>query len=171
TMTVSTDGQIEGSDCEQLLRQLPRVGDTLRVAPERLRVMAETLRSRQVIFPQSGGTHAAAIFAAEGTLLAFAEDIGRHSALDKAVGKCLTLGCRTAGSSVALSGRTSLEMLTKCAQAGIELISAVSAPTSLAIRAAHQCGISLCAFVRDDRATVFAHPHRIKGLPTAQDLS
>jgi FdhD protein len=164
---VSAGGLSEGPDDGQLLEELPRVGDTLRVAADRVRAMVETMRSQQTIFPQSGGTHAAAIFAADGTLSAFAEDIGRHNALDKAVGKCLAAGCATAGGSVALSGRVSYEMVMKCARAGLELISAVSAPTSLAIAGAHRSGISLCTFVRDNRATVCAGPHRIAGLPAA----
>ena len=63
-----------------------------------------------------------------------------------------------------LSGRVSLEMVGKCARAGIELIAAISAPTSLAIEVAERCGITLCAFVREERATVFTHPQRIVGL-------
>jgi FdhD protein len=61
-----------------------------------------------------------------------------------------------------LSGRVSLEMVGKCARAGIELISAISAPTSLAIEVAQRCGITLCAFVRESRATAFTHPHRVQ---------
>ena len=64
---------------------------------------------------------------------------------------------------VALTSRLSLEMVAKCARAGIEFIAAVSAPTSLAIEVADRCGITLCAFVRDTRATIFTHPHRVLG--------
>ena len=100
-------------------------------------------------------------FTAEGKLLAVAEDIGRHSALDKAIGKCLLRGLRPAGCGAMLSGRVSLEMVSKCVRAGIELITAVSAPTSMAIDVAGRCGVTLCAFVRETRATVFTHPGRI----------
>jgi len=73
-------------------------------------------------------------------------------------------GQATAGCAVTLSCRVSLEMVGKCARAGIELISAISAPTSLAIETAERCGITLCAFVRETRATVFTRPERISGL-------
>jgi FdhD protein len=94
----------------------------------------------------------------------FAEDIGRHNALDKVIGACLLRRLSPAGHGVALSGRVSLELIGKCARAGIELVAAVSAPTSLALDAAERCGITLCAFVRDHRATVYCHPHRILNL-------
>lgn len=149
---------------EPLLGALPPVESTLRVPRSRLPDMVQALRDHQRIYPQSGGTHAAAVFDAEGNVVAFAEDVGRHNALDKAVGTCLLAHRATAGCSVAMSGRVSLEMVMKCARAKIQLISAVSAPTSLAVEAADQWGITLCGIVRDDRATVFTHPERILGL-------
>ena len=101
--------------------------------------------------------------ATHGPILACAEDAGRHNALDKAIGKCLLAGIPTAGRGVALTSRLSLEMVGKCARAGVELITAVSAPTSLAIDVARNCNITLCAFVRETRATVFTHPNRVVG--------
>ena len=92
------------------------------------------------------------------------EDIGRHNALDKAVGKCLLEDRPLRGLGVMLSGRSSLEMLTKASQAGLEIVAAVSAPTSLAIDVAERCGITLCGYVRADRATIYTHPHRVQGL-------
>ena len=89
------------------------------------------------------------------------EDIGRHNALDKAIGKCLLMKLPTAGLGAVLSGRISLEMVSKCARAGIEMICAVSAPTSLALKAASQCGMSVIAFVRETRATIYTHPERV----------
>ena len=102
------------------------------------------------------------VFDSNGRILAFAEDIGRHNALDKAVGTCLLQGGTAAGHGVALSGRVSLEMLSKCACAGIELIAAVSAPTTLAVRAAEQCNITLCCSVRDSEATAFTGLQRVQ---------
>jgi FdhD protein len=120
-----------------------------------------TMRGRQAIFARTGGTHAAALFNAKGTLLALAEDLGRHNALDKVIGHCLLHNLPSAGCCVLLSGRVSLEMVTKSARAGIELVAAVSAPSSMAINAARLVGITLCGFVRGDRLTAFSHPGRL----------
>jgi FdhD protein len=102
------------------------------------------------------------IFEADGDLVAHAEDAGRHNALDKAIGRCLRSGRSPRGCGAALSGRVSLEMVAKCVRADIELISAISAPTSLAITTAERCGVTLCTFVREDRATVFTHARRLE---------
>lgn len=161
---VSAGGVSEGRSHNETLEALPGVTDTLRAAPELPRRMCEVMKEQQIIYPQSGGTHAIAIFSGMGELMAFAEDIGRHNAMDKAVGKCLAAGYAPAGGCAALSGRVSAEMVAKCAQAGLELISAVSAPTSLAVEAARRCGITLCALVREGHAVVFTCPHRIEGL-------
>ena len=147
---------------EEVLDGLPACGDTLRVSLAMLLAVHETMRSRQTIFRETGGAHAAAIFTADGEIVSFAEDIGRHNALDKAIGKCLLLERPTVGCGVAFSGRASFEIAVKAARAGIELIAAVSAPSSLAVRAAERCGITLCGFVRGDHATVYAHGSRVR---------
>ncbi len=145
---------------------LPRVGDSLRLEAGLLRSVNDALRRSQSLFEISGGTHAAAIFDEQGEIVSFAEDTGRHNALDKALGKCLQDGIDTAGKGAALTSRLSLEMVSRCARAGIELITAVSAPTSMALDVAGKCNITLCAFVRETRATVFTHPTRVIGLNT-----
>ncbi|MEW6742212.1 MAG: formate dehydrogenase accessory sulfurtransferase FdhD [Planctomycetota bacterium] len=160
-LIVSSCGMCGVEKLEARLRALPTVGDTLRIVSSLLQVLADRLRDCQPLFRACGGTHAAGIFAASGELLAIGEDAGRHNALDKAIGRLLLANSSPAGRGVVLSGRVSLEMVSKCARAGIELISAISAPTSLAIEVAERCGITLCAFVRDTRATVFTHPRRI----------
>lgn len=146
---------------ETFFETAPRVGDSLRVRPDVLVTAMNAMRPLQVAFSATGATHAAGIFDAEGRIAAFAEDIGRHNALDKAIGKCLLVGGTAAGCGAVLSGRVSFELVAKCALAGVELIAAVSAPLSLAVQAAEHCGITLCGFVRDGRATVYAHAHRI----------
>jgi FdhD protein len=149
---------------DQLLSDESVVPDGLRVRPSTLRQAVETMRKRQAIFARTGGTHAAAIFDTNGQIISFGEDIGRHNAVDKAIGRCLLdeLPLRSCG--LALSGRVSLELVGKAARAGIELVAAVSAPSSLAILASQRCGVTLCGFVREQRATVYTHPHRIVGL-------
>jgi len=121
------------------------------------------LRERQAVFSATGGCHAAGLFDSTGRMVAVAEDIGRHSAFDKAVGKLLLARELKAPLGAALSGRVSLEIVAKAARAGIELILAVSAPSSLAVTAAQQWQITLCGFVRPGRANVYAHPERLSG--------
>ena len=160
-VVASSCGMCGSRNVAEVLVRLPRSGDSLRVRPRLLNEVVQEMGSRQELFAATGGTHAAAVFDAEGRIVSFGEDIGRHNAMDKAIGKCLLSNESTAGCGVALSGRVSLELVTKAARAGIELIAAVSAPTSMAVEVARMTGITLCAFVRDDRATVYTHPHRV----------
>ncbi len=146
---------------ESLLSGLHPVPDTLRISPERLPAMASALRHEQSLFSSTGGTHAAALFSADGQRLAQAEDVGRHTALDKALGQLMLAGGSPSGCAAMLSGRVSYELVAKAARAGIELIAAVSAPSSLALQAAEAAGITLVAFVRRTRATVYAGGQRI----------
>jgi FdhD protein len=160
-LIVSSCGACGAEELDEKIRNLPVVGDSLQIKATLLGTINDSLRRRQSLFEACGGTHAVALFDAAGKVLSSAEDTGRHNALDKSVGKCLLEGVPTAGLAAALSGRVSLEMVTKCARAGIELITAISAPTSLAVEVAERCNITLCAFVRDTRATIFTHPERL----------
>jgi len=162
-MIVSSCGACGSENLQERIDNLPKVGDKLKVETALLHSVYNELRDKQTLFKVCGGTHAAAVFDAKGKIIYFAEDTGRHNALDKAIGKCLLAGISTAGMGVALTSRLSLEMVSRCARAGIELIAAVSAPTSLAIEVASKCNITLCAFVRETRATVFTHPGRVSG--------
>jgi len=160
-LIVSSCGLCGAEDLDAKIASLPEVGDTLRIEAGLLHAVSRELRAGQPLFAECGGTHAAAIFDSRGKVVASAEDAGRHNALDKAIGKCLLSGKASAGCAVMLSGRVSLEMVSKSARAGIELIAAVSATTSLGVDVAEKCGVTLCAFVRETRATVFTHPHRV----------
>ena len=139
---------------------LQSVPDTLRLPRARLQALMQSMREAQQVFEETGGSHAAAMFDDAG-IIAVAEDLGRHNALDKAIGRVLMARGVTAGCGALLSSRLSLEMVLKAVRAGAEVMLAVSAPTSLAIRVADRFGVTLCGFVREDRATVFTHPHRI----------
>jgi len=145
-----------------------RVGDSLRLSHEALVGAMGAMRPRQALFSATGATHAAGICDAQGRFRAFAEDVGRHNALDKAIGQCLLAGGSAVGCGALLSGRVSFELVAKCARAGVELIAAVSAPSSLAVRAAEHCGITLCGFVREGRATVYANPRRLRTAAAAR---
>jgi FdhD protein len=148
---------------EDVLRGIPAVGNRLRFEPSRLDAVMATMRQRQAVWLATGGTHAAAIFDPDGRVLVLAEDLGRHNALDKAIGKCLLAGLPLAGCGTALTSRVTLEMASKAARAGLELVAAVSAASSLAIEVMERFGITLCGFVRNGRASVFTHGWRLRG--------
>ncbi len=148
---------------ENELQGLAPVPDTLRLSGERLEKSMAAMHEQQSIFLQTGGAHAAAVFNSAGRLLATAEDLGRHNALDKVIGLCLLHEQDLRACGVLLSSRLSCEMVVKAARAKLELIAAVSAPTSLAIEVATRCGMTLCGFVRDGRATVYTHAGRVDG--------
>jgi FdhD protein len=160
-LIVSSCGACGAEELQSRIDALPSVGNTFQIKRGLLRSVGDALRQRQSLFEACGGTHAAALFSSSGQIISMAEDTGRHNALDKSVGKCVLDGVSTAGLGAALSGRVSLEMVAKCARAGVELITAVSAPTSMAVEVARGCNITLCAFVRETRATVFSHPGRL----------
>ncbi|MDP8239034.1 MAG: formate dehydrogenase accessory sulfurtransferase FdhD [Candidatus Hatepunaea meridiana] len=160
-LITSSCGACGTEEFSKKMEAMPKVGDSLRIENRMLRSAMKDISGIQPLFDTCGGTHLVAIIDSDGKIISHAEDTGRHNALDKCIGKCLFEGVSIAGSWVVLSSRVSLEMVSKCARAGIELISAISAPTSLAIEMAERCGITLCAFVRQTRATVFTHPGRI----------
>jgi FdhD protein len=123
------------------------------------------LRERQRVFEGTGGLHAAGLFTPDGICEASAEDVGRHNAVDKVIGKML-LDDRLplAAHAMAVSGRTSFEIVQKAWLAGIGLVCAVSAPSSLAIDLAEEAGITLLGFARDGGFNVYTHPARISDL-------
>lgn len=163
-IVASSCGLCGARNLEEILSGLPLVGHSLELTPEALMGAVQGMEQGQLLYRQTGGTHSAAVFDARGEIVSQAEDMGRHNALDKALGKMILGGRETAGLAVALSGRVSLEMAVKSARAGLELIAAVSSPTSLALEAAQRTGITVCGFVRGSRASAYTHPRRIAGL-------
>ncbi len=125
--------------------------------------LPEQLRNAQRVFSSTGGLHAAALFDAEGQLLSVREDVGRHNALDKLVGLAV-LGDELPFSNhiVMVSGRSSFEILQKCLTAGVPIVCAVSAPSSLAVALAREFGITLVGFLRGERFNVYAGRERLR---------
>jgi FdhD protein len=128
-----------------------------------IRRLPDRLRARQSTFEETGGLHGAAIFGNDGTLLASAEDVGRHNAVDKSIG-ALLLAEDARASILMVSGRVSFEIVQKAWLAGIAVVAAISAPTSLAIELADEAGITLLGFVRDESLNLYTHSSRIAGM-------
>jgi FdhD protein len=131
-----------------------------------IRDLPRRLRDVQATFEQTGGLHAAGLFGADGTLIASAEDVGRHNAVDKSVGMTLLdPGERPMAPLVLMvSGRVSFEIVQKAWIAGVPIVAAVSAPTSLAVALAKEARITLIGFMRDQRLNIYAEPGRIGGV-------
>lgn len=124
--------------------------------------MIEQMQAGQEAFKNSGGSHAAAAFTMAGEMLTMQEDIGRHNAVDKVIGQLLIHKNLNQAKCLLVSGRISYEIVSKCFMAGIPFLAAVSAPSSFAIDFAKDAGITLLAFCREDKVTVYANAERIK---------
>ena len=136
--------------------------DALRVSAGTLSAMPETLRAAQKVFDKTGGLHAAGLFAADGSLVCLREDVGRHNAVDKVIGWAAREGrLPLSGHVLLVSGRTSFELTQKAFMAGIPVLAAVSAPSSLAVELADEVGITLIGFLRGQDMTVYTGEGRV----------
>jgi FdhD protein len=153
-----------------LLPHAPAAEDSARFAPEVLALLPGRLREAQRVFSSTGGLHAAGLFTADGELIVIREDVGRHNAVDKVVGWALLNGrLPLAGCALLVSGRASFELVQKAVLAGIPLLAAVSAPSSLAVELAEEAGLTLVGFLRGPSMNVYTGAHRLSavGAPPA----
>ena len=161
--TNSACGVCGKASIEALQLRVPRLEDDLVVAPEVIYSLPEQLTKAQGLFRATGGLHAAALFDDRGKLLQLREDVGRHNALDKLIGASLLASeLPWHRRLVMVSGRSSFEILQKCAVAGVAIVCAVSAPSSLAVSLAREFGITLVGFLRGNRFNVYSGIERIR---------
>jgi FdhD protein len=161
-MTTSSCGLCGRATIDSLRTRAERLPVELRISAAVAAQLPATLRTRQAGFDSTGGLHAAGLFTVEGDCEASAEDVGRHNAVDKVVGRML-LDERLPLRQLVLvvSGRTSFEIVQKAWLAGLELVCAVSAPSTLAIDVAEAAGITLLGFTRGGAFNIYSHPDRI----------
>ncbi len=149
-------------DAVRLKTRFSPAGDPLTVTPALLSTLPDSLRTAQKLFDSTGGLHAAGLFTSSGELLVAREDVGRHNAVDKVLGWALLDGRVPAASTVLMvSGRASFELVQKAVMAGVPVLAAVSAPSSLAVELAHDAGVTLVGFLRGETMNVYAHPTRV----------
>ena len=162
--TTSACGVCGKASLEQLeLRGCPVIPPGPEVAPEKIYALPEKLREEQGLFDATGGLHAAALFDREGELVALREDVGRHNATDKLVGWALLEGRLPLSDHIVMvSGRSSFEILQKCLTAGVPIVCAISAPSSLAVDVARRFGMTLVGFLRGNRFNVYSGHERVR---------
>lgn len=138
------------------------VADGPQVRAEILIGLPDAIRAKQKVFDRTGGLHAAGLFTADGDLVSLREDVGRHNAVDKVIGEQVLAGrVPLPGHVLQVSGRVSFELVQKAAMAGIPILSAVSAPSSLAVEAGERFGMTIVGFVRDGRCNVYTGAGRV----------
>jgi FdhD protein len=167
--TTSACGVCGSASVDDVLARVPAPpAEGPRLDPQVLGRLPDALRAAQATFERTGGLHAAGLFSSDGRLRCLREDVGRHNAVDKVVGWGLREGLLPLHDSVlVVSGRASFELVQKAAMAGIGVLVAVSAPSSLAVDLAREAGMTLIGFCRPPRANVYAGQQRIDGLTGA----
>jgi FdhD protein len=167
-MTQSSCGVCGRDNIDDLLERMPVLESSERINANLLTRVPEFLADKQDNFARTGGLHAACAIAANGRVVAHAEDVGRHNAVDKVVGKLFHAGrlprydeSNERARILAVSGRASFEIVQKAAMAGFLCVASISAPSSLAIETARAAGLTLAAFVRDGRFTLYSHEDRV----------
>jgi FdhD protein len=161
-MTNSSCGLCGRLTIESLRSDVPALDCRWTIDHATLASLPDRLRAAQGVFDETGGLHAAGLFTPDGTLDTCAEDVGRHNAVDKVVGRMLMQERLPLSRHLLfVSGRASFEIVQKALLAGIPIVASVSAPSTLAIDLARESGVTLAGFVRGDSFNIYAHPARI----------
>ena len=147
---------------ESIRNSYPDILSDCKIERATLLTLPNRLRKSQVVFEKTGGLHSSGLFDKAGNLICLREDVGRHNALDKVIGFALLNDIWPLENHILMvSGRVSFEIIQKALAARIPIVAAVSAPSSLAISVARECGITLVGFLRNPTMNVYSHPHRI----------
>jgi FdhD protein len=147
---------------DQAMRAVPKVeADSLRLPRAEIASATDALRDGQRLHDLTRATHAAGFLVPGHGIVSLREDVGRHNALDKLIGQLTVEGIDPSQGAAVMTSRLSVELVQKCAVAGLPALIAVSAPTAAALRLAQEAGITLIAFARNGHFDVYAHPHRI----------
>jgi FdhD protein len=161
--TTSSCGVCGKGALEAIAVEAERVEGGLVVAAALVAALPGRLRQEQAAFAATGGLHATGLFAADGSLRCLREDVGRHNAMDKAIGWAFGAGLLPLVDAIlCVSGRLSFELVQKAAVVGCPILVAVGAPSSLAVELAQDRGVTLCGFVRDGHLNVYSEPWRIR---------
>ncbi len=146
----------------EICRATSPVGGALTVTAPMVLDLMERMYQAQIVFQETGGTHGVALASPDGSRFLLAEDVGRHNAMDKVIGRALFQKRDLSRMVALLSGRISFEMALKAIRAGIPVLAAVSAPTSMALNLAQELGLTLVGFARGLRLNIYTHPHRLQ---------
>ena len=160
--TTSACGVCGRRSIHDLISGLPSIGADWSMSAATVATLPGSLRAVQAVFADTGGLHAAGLFDRDGLLVAAAEDVGRHNAVDKVIGaQVLADRCPLGDRALFVSGRTSFEIVQKATVGGIPIVAAISAPSSLAIELAREGNVTLLGFVRGDTFNIYTGDHRI----------
>jgi FdhD protein len=150
----------------EICRKVPKIASPLTIPAPSLLTLMGRLQEAQTIYQATGGTHAVALASPDGQVFIHAEDVGRHNAMDKVIGRAVLTRQNLTGLVALLSGRISFEMVLKCVRAGIPILAAVSAPTSMALELAQELELTTVGFVRDQRLNIYTAPQRVAEVGT-----
>jgi FdhD protein len=146
----------------EICRVTPPLAGGFTLSADELMGLMARLPQAQTVFHRTGGTHAVALASPDGAMFLSAEDVGRHNAMDKVIGRALMLRLDLSRMVALLSGRISFEMALKAVRAGIPVLAAVSAPTTMALDLAQELNLTLVGFAREDRLNIYTHPERLR---------